>query len=125
MDAKKVTQHCDMLRALIGVGPGDNPDILRKALGIVRSLYAAANWDYPQQILKTSRSGSWLGLVIANGGEMRRSCVALFCGISTSCRRPGRNRSATRPHSLSPLTASPGRAVCRESAPRLGSSTYY
>lgn len=51
MDARKVKEHCDTLRDLIGVGPGDNPEILRKALGIVRSLRAAAEWDYPPLIL--------------------------------------------------------------------------
>lgn len=51
MDAKKVTQRCDVLRNLVCVGPGDNPAILRKALGIVGSLDGAAKWDYPRQIL--------------------------------------------------------------------------
>jgi hypothetical protein len=52
MDAKKVEGHCDVLRDLIGLGPGDNPDVLRKALGIMRSLRTAAKWDYPRQILE-------------------------------------------------------------------------
>ena len=51
VDAKKVKEHCDTLRDLIGVGHGDNPQILHKALRIVRSLRVAAEWDYPRQIL--------------------------------------------------------------------------
>jgi hypothetical protein len=52
VDAKKVQEHCDTLRDPIALGPGDNPDIQRKALGIVRSLRAAAERDYPRQILE-------------------------------------------------------------------------
>jgi hypothetical protein len=52
VDTNKLKEHCDALRDLIGVGPGDNPDILRKALDIVRSLRAAAEWEYPRQILE-------------------------------------------------------------------------
>ena len=52
VDARRVKEHCDTLRDLIAAGPGDNPDILRKALGIVRSLRATAEWDYPREILE-------------------------------------------------------------------------
>jgi hypothetical protein len=41
LDANKVKVLCDTLRDLIGVGPGRNPDTLRNALSIVRSLRAA------------------------------------------------------------------------------------
>jgi hypothetical protein len=52
VDAKKVKEHCDTLRDLISVRPGDNPEILRMALAIVRSLRAEAEWDYPPLILE-------------------------------------------------------------------------
>lgn len=95
MDAKKVTQRCDVLRNLVCVGPGDNPAILRKALGIVGSLDGAAKWDYPRQILGDLKE-RFLDLVIGRGEGMRRSCIAPCYGTSTSYRRPGRNQSVTR-----------------------------
>ena len=52
MDAKQVRVHCSILRDLVGAGPSENPEILSKALDVVRSLGAAAEWDYPQQILE-------------------------------------------------------------------------
>jgi len=52
VDAKKLKERCDTLRDLIDVGPGDNPETLRKALDIVRSLRVAAEWDYPPLILE-------------------------------------------------------------------------
>lgn len=55
MEAKKVKAQCDVLRDLISVGPGDNPEILRRALGIVRALRVAATWDYSRQILDDLR----------------------------------------------------------------------
>lgn len=41
LDAKQAQAQCDTLRDLID-GPGDNPEILRNALRIVRSLSAAS-----------------------------------------------------------------------------------
>jgi hypothetical protein len=52
VDAKKLKERCATLRNLIDVGPGDKPEILRKALDIVRSLRVAAEWDYPPLILE-------------------------------------------------------------------------
>jgi|SRR6201984_1316749 len=52
VDAKKLKERCATLRNLIDVGPGDKPEILRKALDIVRSLRAEAEWDYPPLILE-------------------------------------------------------------------------
>ena len=51
MDAKKVQTHAAELRDLISLGPGHNPEVLRKALGIVRAMRAAAMRDYRRQIL--------------------------------------------------------------------------
>jgi hypothetical protein len=51
MDQEKVQARCDELRDLIGRGPGRDPEVLLKALTIVRSLRGAAEWEFPQQIL--------------------------------------------------------------------------
>ena len=79
MDAKKVQEHCDTLRDLIGVGPGDNPDVLRKALVIVSSLRAAAEWDYPRQIVQDlkTRLLAWFSDRQWRGdhAELRRSLL--------------------------------------------------
>jgi hypothetical protein len=79
VDAKKVKVHCNMLRDLIGAGAGDNPDILSRALDIVRSLRAAAEWDYPREILEDVkvRLGAWFSDRQWRGdnAELRRSLL--------------------------------------------------
>jgi len=68
-----------MLRDPIGVGPGDNPEVLRKALGIVRLLRAAGEWDYRRQILEDLKvrllawfsDRQWRG----DDAELRRSLL--------------------------------------------------
>ena len=92
MDARKVKEHCDTLRDLIGVGPGDNPEILRKALSIVRSLRAAAEWDYPRQILEDLRGRlrawfsdrQWQG----DEAELRRSLLQHVDQLQPSWKQP-------------------------------------
>jgi hypothetical protein len=51
VNLQKVRDHCDRLRGLIDLGPGLNLEASRKALGTVRALRAAAEWDFPRQIL--------------------------------------------------------------------------
>jgi hypothetical protein len=46
-----VQAHCDELRDLIGLGPGSNPEMLAKTLGVLRLLRGAAEWDFPQHML--------------------------------------------------------------------------
>ena len=51
MDQNKVQAHCDELREILALGPGRNPEMLRKTLSVVRSLREAAQWDFPQHML--------------------------------------------------------------------------
>jgi hypothetical protein len=51
-DQKKVQAHCDELRELIALGPGRNPEMLAKSLALVHVLRAAAEWDFPQHLLR-------------------------------------------------------------------------
>jgi len=92
VDAKKLNEHCDALRDLIGVGPGDNPEILRKALGIVRSLRAAAEWDYPRQILEDlkARLLAWFSDRQWRGdeAELRRSLLQHVDQLPPSWEQP-------------------------------------
>lgn len=79
MEAKKVKALCEALRDSIDMGPGDNPEILREALRSVRSLQAAAEWDYPRQILQDLKvrllawfsAREWRG----DDAELRRSLL--------------------------------------------------
>ena len=79
MDAKKVKEHCDTLRDLVSVRPGDNPEVLRMALAIVHSLRAEAEWDYPPLILEDLKvrllawfsDREWRG----DDAELRRSLL--------------------------------------------------
>ena len=97
MDARKVREHCHTLRDLIGTGPGDNPDNLRKALGIVRSLHAAAEWEYPRQILEDLKvrllgwfsDRQWQG----DNAELRRSLLQHVDQLPLSWDQPGRRLS--------------------------------
>jgi hypothetical protein len=92
VDAKKVKEHCDVLRDLISAGPGDHPDILRKALAIVRSLRAAAEWDYPRQILEDVKvrllvwfsDRQWRG----DDAELRRSLLQHVYQLLESWEQP-------------------------------------
>lgn len=92
MDAKKVTEHCDTLRDLIGVGSGNNPDALREALGVVRSLRAAAEWEYPRHILEDLRvrlrawfsDRQWRG----DDAELRRSLLQHVDQLPPSWKQP-------------------------------------
>ena len=51
VDLQNVRERCEELRDLVDLGPGSNAEILRKALGTVRALLAAAEWEFPRQIL--------------------------------------------------------------------------
>lgn len=51
VNPQTVRQLCDELRDLIDLGPGRNVEVSRKALGTVRTLRAAAEWEFPRQIL--------------------------------------------------------------------------
>lgn len=73
MDAKKVKQHCETLCDLIGLAPGDNPHVRRKALGIVRSLRALRNGSVRGKFSKRCECGSELGLVIDSGEVITRN----------------------------------------------------
>ena len=42
MDSIEALQHCEDLFKLVGRGPGEDPDALRKALAIVRTLKRSA-----------------------------------------------------------------------------------
>ena len=92
LDAEKVKQHCDLLRDLIGGGPGENPEILRKALGIVRSLQTAAKWDYPQQILQDlkERISAWFRVRQWRGdeAELRRALLQHIDQLPPSWEQP-------------------------------------
>jgi hypothetical protein len=92
VDAKKVKEHCDPLRELIGVGPGGNPEILRKALSIVGSLRAAAEWEYPRQIRQDLKvrlrawfsDRQWQG----DDAELRRSLLQHVDQLPPSWKQP-------------------------------------
>jgi len=92
LDAEKVKQHCDLLRDLIGGGPRENPEILRKALGIVRSLQTAAKWDYPQQILQDlkERISAWFRVRQWRGdeAELRRDLLQHVDQLLPSSEQP-------------------------------------
>ena len=47
----EVERLCDELHECIDLGPGENPDAMRTALSAVRTLRAAALWDYPVGLL--------------------------------------------------------------------------
>jgi hypothetical protein len=92
VDTRKVKEHCDTLRDLIGVGPGDNPEILRKALSIVRSLRVAAEWDYPRQIIEglKVRLLAWFSYRQWRGddAELRRSLLQHVDQLPHSWKQP-------------------------------------
>lgn len=76
---KKVHDHSDELRDLIDLGPEHNPEILRKALGIVQTLRAAAPWSFPQQILDDlkERLPYWFGERRWRGDQAQVHCDLL------------------------------------------------
>lgn len=92
MDVRKVKEQCDVLRDLIDLGSGDNPEVLRRALGIVRSLRAAAEWDYPRQILDDAkeRLRAWVSNRKWRGdeAELRRSLLQYLDELPPSWERP-------------------------------------
>lgn len=79
MDKKKVKDRCQELRDLIDLGPGRNVEMLRKALGTVRTLRTAAQWEYPRQILDDlkERLGVWFSARVIRGdnAELRRALL--------------------------------------------------
>jgi hypothetical protein len=95
VDTKQVQEHCETLRDLIGVGAGDNPDVLREALVIVISLRAAAEWDYPRQIVQDLKmrllawfsDRQWRG----DDAELRRSLLQHVDQLPLSWDQPARD----------------------------------
>lgn len=51
MTAVEVSHACDELHRLIDQGPGLNPGACATSLTIVRQLRAAAEWEYPLELL--------------------------------------------------------------------------
>jgi len=92
MDQKKAQAHCDELRDLIGLGPGRNPEMSRKALCVVRSLRDAAEWDFPQQILGDlkERLTVWFGDWVWRGdtAELHRALVRDLEELFAAWERP-------------------------------------
>jgi hypothetical protein len=92
VDTTRVKEHCDTLHDLIGVGPGDNPDVLRRALVIVSSLSAAAEWDYPRQIVQDlkMRLLAWFSDRQSRGddAELHRSLLQQIDQLPPSWEQP-------------------------------------
>ena len=95
MDTLKVQDRCAELRDLIGLGPGSNADILRKALGTVRAVRAAAEWEFPRQILKDfkERLMEWFSdrLIRGDVAELRGALMQDLMRLCASWEAPDRD----------------------------------
>ena len=80
--------RCDELRDLVDLGPGRNGEVLRKALGTVRTLRAAAEWEYPRQILDDlkERLSIWFSarMIRGDNAELRKALLQDLTQLCTS-----------------------------------------
>jgi hypothetical protein len=92
MDQKKVQGYCDELRDLISLGPGRNPEMLRKTLSLVRSLRGGAEWDFPRQMLGDlkERLTVWFSDRVWRGdtAELHGALVRHLAQLCASWERP-------------------------------------
>ena len=92
VDPQKVREHCDELRDLIDLGPGRNGEVLRKALGTVRTLHGAAEWEFPRQILDDlkERLIVWFGDRVIRGdtASLRNALLEHLAALCASWKAP-------------------------------------
>ncbi|MBV9621867.1 MAG: hypothetical protein JO341_12710 [Gammaproteobacteria bacterium] len=88
---EEVVRTCDELHACIEQGPGENPGVLARTLGLLRHLREHAAWDYPLGRLRELevQLARWFSPAVrADDEDARRKLLEEVARLEDAWERP-------------------------------------